>query len=380
MAATPTVDRDEALMRRIKRLGRSERALDAVALGLVDALLERDDHALASALDGLRAALPSAQDRPELAARIDALISVAHSGVERLPSEPSVGRGTQAHQFLAALTGTSQVGSSDLREILRTDETQVSRTGRGLLEAGLVLRRKVGRQALWQLTPRGRRVLEELPAASPNVDFWHEALRRGFDAVGGDQPGPRREVDPTRERIIESTLELHNSQGIRATTWPQIAERAGVPVATVEEMFPTLDELVRGCGAHFFETLQLPPHDRAPEVFGGLGSDNERIRRMTQMVFGVYERGADGIREARREQRDVPALGDAVAALDSSLDSLVSEALQERQPDDASVASIRALTDLEVWTALRDQGASQDAAVEEVSAAVERWLDVHPVG
>jgi hypothetical protein len=39
---------------------------------------------------------------------------------------------------------------------------------------------------------------------------------------------------------------------------------------------------------------------------------------------------------------------------------------------------VRALTDVEVWRALRDQGTSQDAAVDEMSAAVERWLEAHP--
>jgi hypothetical protein len=56
----------------------------------------------------------------------------------------------------------------------------------------------------------------------------------------------------------------------------------------------------------------------------------------------------------------------------------VAEALRPLHPGSAEVASLRALTDLEVWRALRHQGATSDAAVEETSAAVARWLDARP--
>jgi hypothetical protein len=70
----------------------------------------------------------------------------------------------------------------------------------------------------------------------------------------------------------------------------------------------------------------------------------------------------------------VPVLLESMEALDATLDALVIEALRPQHPDSAEVASLRALTDLEVWRALRDQGASPEAAVEQASAAVERWL------
>jgi hypothetical protein len=44
------------------------------------------------------------------------------------------------------------------------------------------------------------------------------------------------------------------------------------------------------------------------------------------------------------------------------------------RPRRADIASLRALTDLEVWRSLRHQGATPAAAVDEASAAVERWL------
>ena len=366
-------------MRRIARLEAEPARLEAVALGLVDGLLERDDEALAAGLQALRDARARASGDPELVGWLDAAIAFAHWGLERVPSRAPVACGTQAHDFLSALDGSPPRGSAELRGVLEIDETQVSRTGRRLLESGLVTRRKVGRQVLWQLTPRGQGALEDAPAPrrSPNSEFWREALRRGFDAASGGESGDPREVDPTRRRIVESALELHGSQGIRATTWPEIAERAGLPVEAVQALFPTLDDLTRSCGEHFLETLQLPPHDRAPEVFAGASSDHERIHRLVETFFGAYERGAGGIAAGRRERREVPAADESMEELDNTFDALIVEALRPLRPDRPSVASLRALTDVEVWRTLRHHG-TPEAAVGQASAAVERWLEAQP--
>jgi AcrR family transcriptional regulator/DNA-binding transcriptional ArsR family regulator len=375
-----TVTRTNALVRRIARLDAEPGRLEAVALGLVDALLERDDATLDAALYALRDARARAAADRGLAGWLDAAIAFAHWGLERVPSRVSVAEGTQAHDFLRVLDGSPQLGSAQLRRLLETDETQVSRTGRRLLETGLVTRRKVGRQVFWKLTPRGHHALAEAPAAQPSShsQFWQQALRRGFEAAYGDEPGEPREVDPTREHVIACTLELHTGRGIKATTWPEIAEKAGVPVETVKALFPTYDDLVRSCGQHLFETLQLPPHDRVPDVFAGASSEHDRIHRLVETFFGAYERGAEGIAAGRRERHDVPVVGEAVQELDDTLDALVVEALRPQRPDSSSVASLRALTDLEVWRALRDQGATPAAAVEQASEAVERWLEAHP--
>jgi AcrR family transcriptional regulator/DNA-binding MarR family transcriptional regulator len=382
LSRTPTVDhsRAHALVRRIARLDPEPARLEAVALGLVDALLEGDDETLAAALHALRDARARADGDQALVGWLDAAIALAHWGLERVPSRAAVARGTRAHDFLRVLDGAPQLGSAELRRLLEIDETQVSRTGRRLLESGLVMRRKVGRQVFWQLTPRGQRALEEAPAPqrSPNSEFWQEALRRGFEAASGDEPGEPREVDPTRERIIECSLELHSSRGIQATTWSEIADKASVPVETLEALFPTPDDLVRSCGEHFMESLQLPPRDRAGEVFAGASSENERIHRLVETFFGAYERGADGITAGRRERKDVPVVDEVQRELDNTFDALVGEALRRLRPDGSSVASLRALTDIEVWRTLRDHGATPAAAVDQASAAVERWLEARP--
>lgn len=383
--ADATVDhpRADALLSRIAQLDGAPGRREAVALGLVDALLAGDEATLGVALDALRDARARADGDREAVGWLDAAIAFAHWGLERAPEQPAVARGTQAHEFLRLLDDTPNLGSADLRRLLETDETQVSRTGRRLLESGLVTRRQVGRQVFWQLSPRGRRALDAAPspsAPSPTSSFWQEALRRGFEAAHGDEPGEPRTVDPTRERIIETTLELHTTRGIKATTRQEIAEKTGVQLETLQELFPSEDELYRSCAAHVMERLGLPPIDLAPKVFAGAESSHDRVRRLVETSFGAYEREADGITTGRRERRDLPIVDESLSAIEGSLDALVAEALRPIDPRGSTVEALRALTDLEVWRALRDQGATPEQAVAQASEAVERWLEAQPAG
>jgi len=401
----PANPRARALTRRIAEVSLAPPAddgrLEALALGLVDALLDADETTLRTSLAALRdargrvlAADPEpGPERERLLGWLAGLIAVAQWALERLTPDSTlaaVPAGSQAYLFLQALERSPHVGSGELRQLLETDETQVSRTGRRLLERGLVSRRKVGRRVFWELTPRGRHALEVVPAGSPTssapadgggagASFWMEAIRRGFEGAAGDEPrGARRHVDPTRERIVENALALHNELGIQATTWPQIASRADVPVETVEAYFPTQDDLIMACGQHFLESLKLPPPERATEIFESAASEEERVRRLVDTIFDAYEREAEGLEAGRRERAQLPLVDEGLEQLDVTLDALVTEALRPRRPDPSSIASVRALTDVTMWRTLRDQGASPAASVEKASAAVERWLEARP--
>ena len=345
--------RADAILRRIADLRTDAPRQEAIVLGLVDGLLTGDGPTLDAALVALRDARARAADDPQLLGWLDAVIAVCVSGLDRLGSHEGVAPGTQAHAFLRALDGAQHVGSTELRAMLGVDETQVSRTGRGLLERGLVARRKAGRQVFWQLTPQGRRALDG----------------------AGDAPGA---ADATREHIVETTLALHMSRGIQATTWAEIAVEAGVAEETIRALFPTHDDLVRSCGRHFMQQLGVPPADRAADVFAGAATEHERVGRLVGTFFRAYERGADGITAARRELDEVPALEETVNETEARFDALVAEALGPRDPERAWVESLRSLTDVEVWRTLRERGASPDAAVDQATAAVERWLATRP--
>jgi AcrR family transcriptional regulator len=62
----------------------------------------------------------------------------------------------------------------------------------------------------------------------------------------------------TRQRIVEATVELHQTLGPAKTTIKAIAERAGVQRATVYHHFRDLQVLFEACNAHYYERHPMP--------------------------------------------------------------------------------------------------------------------------
>src|ERR687890_379465 len=105
----------------------------------------------------------------------------------------------------------------------------------------------------------------------------------------------------TRRRIIDATRALHTEQGIAATSWDEIATRAGVGVGTVYRHFPSLDELVPACGDITMQVVALPDPPTLPELFEHATEPVQRLERLVREAFAIYERGARELRANRRE-------------------------------------------------------------------------------
>ena len=184
-------------------------------------------------------------------------------------------------------------------------------------------------------------------------------------------------VEETRGRIVDATLELHAEQGIAATSWDEIARRAGVGVGTVYRHFPSVDELVPACGQVARGLLDLPDPSDAPALFAGTEERGARVKRLVGEVFAIYERGAHIMRVARREQDVHPDVGHTVAKIEAVLDALVDAALD---PLDVALHQrrlVRAIVDLWTWTALREQGLDAAEAVAAVSAMLACHLEAN---
>lgn len=171
----------------------------------------------------------------------------------------------------------------------------------------------------------------------------------------------------TRRRIIEATLELHGEQGIGATSWDDIAARAGVGVGTVYRHFRSLDELIPACGDVTRQVLALPDPGEVPSLFGGLDAPEERIERLVGAAFAIYERGAPQLRAIRSEPDVHPNVGEAGKEVEASLDALVDAALEPFAITPADRAVVRAMVDLNTWDALRHQELGQAEAVTAIA-------------
>ncbi len=178
----------------------------------------------------------------------------------------------------------------------------------------------------------------------------------------------------TRQRIVDAARELHGRQGIAATSWDDIAARAGVGVGTVYRHFPSLDELIPACGEITMQVVALPDPAMVPALFEDATEPAERIERLVREAFAIYERGARELRAIRREADVHPRIGQDRDQLDASLSALVDTALEPLDTTQQDRAVARALVDLNTWEALRDQGLKPARCAAEISDILTRRL------
>ena len=171
-----------------------------------------------------------------------------------------------------------------------------------------------------------------------------------------------------RRKIVEATMHLHNEQGILATSWEDIARKADVAVATVYRYFPTINELVEGCGALVMETIRPPPPDAAPALFDGSASLDDRVGRLVNEFCAFYERAVKPFVAVLRDYDKVPRLRGFVEHHRGTLGTYVRAALAPfaHGPDDPAVVS--ALLDFPMWKSLIDHGLTPQQARDTLAA------------
>lgn len=174
----------------------------------------------------------------------------------------------------------------------------------------------------------------------------------------------RGAVEETKRRIVEATMELHNSQGVLATSWEQIAERADVSPATVYRHFPSFDELLPACGALSFSKLALPTEDQFRERLGEPADERGRLAGLVAEVFAIYERGGDTFWAMRRDRASLPILQQAHEQTEDRLAAFTEIALGPLGLDEELRRTVRALIDFHAWSAMREHGLRGQAAVE----------------
>jgi AcrR family transcriptional regulator len=110
------------------------------------------------------------------------------------------------------------------------------------------------------------------------------------------------QVDQTRQRIVEATVELHGSVGPAATTIAAIAEAAGVTRLTVYRHFPDEDALFGACSAHWISGQQLPD----PGAWSGIGDPAARLRAGLADLYRFFRAGAGMLTHIYRDLAALP--------------------------------------------------------------------------
>lgn len=182
-------------------------------------------------------------------------------------------------------------------------------------------------------------------------------------------------VARTRAAIVAAARDLHAEQGLAATSWDDIADRAGVSAATVYRHFPSTRELVPACARTVFDLIQPPTLEEASATFAALERAGDRFEQLVRYSCHCYARGAGWLHAAHRERDFSAELDDALRILDDSLRVLVTAAAG-RHLSKADHALLFVLCDFPLWRSLTVTGlpprAVEDTLVRLVRAEVDR--------
>jgi AcrR family transcriptional regulator len=106
----------------------------------------------------------------------------------------------------------------------------------------------------------------------------------------------------TRQRIVETTVELHRAYGPAQTTTTDIAKRAGVQRQTVYNHFPDELSLLKACSAHY-RALNPPPD---PEPWKLIADPESRLRKALAEVYAYYRRNEQMLANVTRDAQANP--------------------------------------------------------------------------
>jgi len=186
----------------------------------------------------------------------------------------------------------------------------------------------------------------------------------------------RTAKDQMRRRIVDATMALHLERGVLATSFEDIARKADVALATVYRHFPTLHDLVDGCGARVMEVIRPPVAEGASLLFDDATSLTERVRRLVAEFVAYYGRAEKAFVVTLRDADQVPGLKHFMDFQRATLDTFVREALRTVDVDPRTLRVVAALLDFGTWKALSERGLNpeevENVLVKLVSCQVDR--------
>jgi len=145
----------------------ADRWASAVSRWVIDASLLADTASLEAGFEVLRSA--HGRLRGDETARLNALVMLlaetTRAGLDRARQyrvAEALDPNTRAAQMLLLMAGTPGITSSEMSSQLHAADTQISRSGTALIERGLAVKTRHGRERSWRLSPRGEIAVERL--------------------------------------------------------------------------------------------------------------------------------------------------------------------------------------------------------------------------
>jgi AcrR family transcriptional regulator len=171
--------------------------------------------------------------------------------------------------------------------------------------------------------------------------------------------------EETRRRIVEATVELHESVGMTRTTISAIAEKAGVERLTVYRHFPDERALFSACSAHYMGAN--PPPD--PASWTQITDPEERLRTALSEVYAYHSRTEPMMANFFRDAPVKPVLVEVGAPYLQLFEQMRYVLATGWGAEDERLALLLAALghalDFQTWRSLvRQQGLGDEQAVE----------------
>lgn len=164
----------------------------------------------------------------------------------------------------------------------------------------------------------------------------------------------------TRQRIIEATIELHQTIGPASTTISEIAERAQVGRVTVYRHFPDEPTLSRACSGQYFARHPLPD----PDGWRKIADPAERFQRGLRDTYAYHRTTEAMISHVLSDARDHPVMAPYHAHWQHAADVLTAPWRTRGRRRATLHAAIALALSFDTWrTLVRVQGLGDDQAI-----------------
>jgi len=161
------------------------------------------------------------------------------------------------------------------------------------------------------------------------------------------------QVEETRRRIVEATVDLHLTRGPAATAVAEVARRAGVQRRTVYNHFPDDAALFAACSEHWRAKHPAPD----PSAWSDL-------RQGLRELYGWYRETEAMTSHVLRDAEVLPALQQVIEPGFGAYMTAVRGALAQRAGRGGRVeAAIGLVTDFHTWRSLASLGDDEAAGL-----------------
>lgn len=167
--------------------------------------------------------------------------------------------------------------------------------------------------------------------------------------------------DETRQRIIDATIQLHQTIGPAATTFSEVAERARVGRVTVYRHFPDEPTLSRACSGHYFEQHPLPQ----PDSWQAIPDPRERLQKGLRETYAYHRSTEAMMTHVLADARDHPVMAPYHAHWRRAADILAAPWRARGGRRTLLIAGITLALSFDTWRMLvREQELTDDQALE----------------